>query len=153
MKTHNRGWKQEPPQLFHQHHPTPVSPSSLSQFLPHEHCAAGTGSQLSKWGGNGLQGLHSRSRTRSHHVRAVAVDLGGLQSLHTVFSPASQGSLVTVTNGPSERAGLRGEGQQTVFEANSCGLALPRGLCPVSLRLYKHKTGRKLQGQDTGYVS
>lgn len=121
--------------------PWPVSPT------------AGTGSQLSKWGGNGLQGSHSRSRNRSHHVRAVAVDLGGLQSLHTVFSPASQGSLVTVTNGPSERAGLHGEGQQTVFEANSCGLALPRGLCPASLRLYKHKTGRKLQSQDTGYVS
>lgn len=153
MKTHNRGWKQEPPQLFHQHHPTPVSPSSLGQFPPHEHCAAGTGSQLSRRGGNGLQGSHSRSRTRSHRMRAVAVDLGGLQLLHAVFSPVSQGSLVTVTNGPSEQAGLHGQGLQTVFEANSCGLALPRGPCPVSLRLHKHKTGRKLWGQDTGYVS
>lgn len=90
----------------------PVSPLSLGQFLPHEHCAAATGSHLRQWGRNGPQSLHSGSRrTRSRHARAAAVDSGGLQSLHAVSSPAPQGSLVTVTYSPRDKAGLHGTGR------------------------------------------
>lgn len=62
MKTHNRGWKQEPPQLFHQHHPTPVSPLSLGQFLPLQAPGPSSASEV---------GMVSRARTAGAEIEVT----------------------------------------------------------------------------------